>query len=1544
MITPEDKVSAFAQHRLSKKTDTVQYDILGHCQLSATKHSFFTFVHLLNRTVSSQPWVFICGILVNLLQMACAVTFPYHAAFWSNQGSMTSLERILGIILRYIPYNASMTIQFIFFGIYGVLIIAQFLFALFVVLRVKAKKEVRHLNMMFFYISYFIIPIFRGSIVGVLSTMVCLMGREPGFGNFFLSLIAVFLFILFLVLDCMGQLAMGSSPSPNMANPLANWAPDTWMSVAFEITLVLFLLVSEMTRRIEGWGNGITMLVCAAGFGILFGFQIQQKYLVSYVAYEYQSGVSLAATFFLGYLAIVGFIGKPVPFYVTIVVWLSFPPIGFFIVRIYMSRRVAKILGNLELCGVETESVEDGMQAAEDAPLLGDHTLAALFAPLGVKDGRGAIAVTRVGCLVCHSLFENMSMIRYYQECYPEITFELLALANLIPRHSEFVTSLIEIYFRRHPKPSFLAQLVIFQIVAGQQESSNELPPSIMREVSAQSLQGMKCKQLLSKFWSTCFRGDVSQLARSAFVINRHIRELDRKWKMLVLRYPYSKPLLREYLSYMQTIGGQHKRAEAIMASQPQLMEAGTLLVMSPDGSDINMNVLWQSVEEAVDRRPVYSTGRIMVSLAVAVVIALVFLILACAIALYSFGQYEVHSKLIRGAENAEFLITYTPNVYDDMKDDVTNARNEMYIVSGVANDAFSDYIVDIPHNVFVKSENRTLPFTLTVDGFPQPFVFPASMFYSVRRLNYLIKSCAFIPTDDSMNKDMMSNMLNSVSLLGESVNNTLDEVVREAEKFLVIAPYFYALCWGVLIIVMIPLNYVGFLSLKNEIAYLFLLYLTIPRTIINKMIDIGNNNPKLDRRAMTFTTTSIMQTTTRTGIIEERTENDEQENVADGFKMLVSDSGSGGNHVSVLPRHFVTKTSILFFFVTGITGVFACACLFIYTELAEEVVKCFYTQKWTARRSVMASLLMHGVTSLSDYPAEVLSEYLTEMINVHSALLYSSSSYNISSKAYDDPVVAQARAGMSCSDASNMSCQSLLVVFDVFLNTITNAVELFASGDTDQINQTQIAETRRLYNDVLLAKLWTMNEVTHNYCLQAIKNGRTAVIAILIIAIVFLIVSLGLTVPPILDELAQIVESVKMPMKHIPPLELTELPRLMQYLQGECDYKRGSHNESSSEQQTGNNFLNAMVCPFAIFEEDLALLFANTAFYNLLGTTREAAVGLQIDEIFNPVLGFRENESHPFNSIMETVHQLRRGVSPVRAVEIRTEMDVHSHQGCPVMVRLVGICNSQDKNKDEDGEVATSNKDSGQMLKADEYVFFITDLSHRRKIEEKLKHESETIQKLMDNSIPKTLVAVLKVDDELQPKAFAKLPMVSFLIKEAEGADDSDDDILAGCSVFMKNAGDIVHTFGSVSRLLHTPPLWIYATGHNAEEQDLTLHMSELANFALSMLELFSGSTQTHCTLSACLHVGDVTVIPLPLELPAAETFGTGYRAVQWGVRLTPNGLLYATEAAYEQIHNNSAFNISPCKGIKKNAAGQQIQMYEVNRGQTEMLDDLPV
>ena len=1545
MITPEDKVNAFAEHRLSKKTDTVTYDILGFYTLSATKHSIFTFVHLLNRTVSSTPWVFICGILITLIQTACAVTYPYHEPYWIKQGDMPNYVGILGIILRYIPYDANMRIQYAFFGVYGVLIIAQFLFALFVVLRVKAKKEVRHLNMMFFYISYFIVPILRGSIVGVLSTMICLMGRAPGFGNFFLSLIAVILFILFLVLDCIGQLAMGSSPSPNMANPLANWAPDTWMSVAFEITLVLYLLMIEVTRQVDGWGNGITMLVSAAGFAILFGFQIQQKYLVSYVAYEYQSGVALAVVVFHGFLAIVAFIGKTVPFYVFIVLWLGIPLVGFFIVRIYMSRRVANILAKFELCGVETEPAEEGMQATEDAPLLGDNSLAALFAPLGVKDGKGAIAVTRVGCLCSHPLFEDMSMIKYYQECYPEITFELLALANLIPRRVEFVQSLIEAYFRRYPKPSFLAQLVIFQIVAGQQESSAELPASIMKEVSAQSLQGMKCKQLLNKFWTTCFRGDVSQLARSAFLINKHIRELDRKWKMLVLRYPFSRPVLREYVLYMQTIGAQHKMAEAIIASQPQLMDAGALVVMGPDGSDINMNILWQSVEEAVDRRPVYSTGRTLVSLAVAVIIALAFLIFACTLALVSFADFDFNTNVIQDANFAEFLITHMPNLFDDLNDNIAGSRETMYLLGVAANEALTEFLADIPHKVLVAGQNVTSPFHLTNDVIPgYDLNMSTSMLNSMRRLNYMVKASSFIKPDDPLNKDMMSNMLTSLHLLSLAVDDTLDAVVRDTQKFTSIAPYFYAFGWGVLIIVMIPLNYIGFLSLKNEIAYLFLLYLTIPRTTINKMIDIGNANPKLDRRALTLvTTTSIAQTTTKTGLLDDRTEADEQENVADGFKMLVSDSGGGANHVSVLPRYFVTKTSILFFFVTGVTAVFACVCMYMYTSLADEVTRSFYTQKWTCRRSVFASVLMHGVTSLSDYPALTLEKYLKDMINIHSALLYSSEDWNISSKAFDDPDVVQAQSGMECSDPNNMSCQSMLVLFDIFLNSITNAVELFVGGQQDKVNKTEILETRRMYNDILIAKMKTLNDVTYEYCKTAIRNGRNTVIGILIIAVVFLILMLSLTVPPILDELAQMVESVKMPMKHIPPLELTDLPKLMQYLQGECDYKRGTHSESSSEQQIGNHFLNAMVCPFAIFEEDFALLFANTAFYNLLGTTREAAVGLQIDEVFNPVLGFREKESHPFNSIMETIQQLRRGVSPVRAVEIRTEMDVPSHAGCPVNIRLVGICDSKDKNKEDDGgETVANDKGSSQMLKAEEYVFFITDLSHRRKIEEKLKHETETIQKLMDNAIPKTMVAALKVDDVLQPKVFHRLPMVSFLIREPEGSDDSDDDILSGCRVFMKNACDIVHTFGSVSRLQHSPPVWIYATGHNAEQEDLALHVSEIMNFALSMLELFSGSSETHCTLSACVHVGDVTILPLTLDLPTTETFGTGYRAVQWALKLTPSGLLYATQEAFEQIQNNPAFNIVPCKGIKKNAAGQQIPMYEVNRGQTEVLEDL--
>jgi len=392
-----------------------------------------------------------------------------------------------------------------------------------------------------------------------------------------------------------------------------------------------------------------------------------------------------------------------------------------------------------------------------------------------------------------------------------------------------------------------------------------------------------------------------------------------------------------------------------------------------------------------------------------------------------------------------------------------------------------------------------------------------------------------------------------------------------------------------------------------------------------------------------------------------------------------------------------------------------------------------------------------------------------------------------------------------------------------------------------------------------------------------------------------------------------------------------------MQYLQGECDYKRGPQGDSAQEQGGTNTFLNALSCPFAIFEGDLALLFANTAFYSLLGTTREASVGLLFQDVFAPVINYGDDEGHPFNSMLDTIGQLSRGVSPVRVVEIRTELEVPRHRACLVSMRLVDICG--DGPNDEDDDEHGNQRDNRR--KATQYSAFLTDLSQRKMVEEKAKSEGDICQKLLDHSISKPLANALRVDGELKPRTYPQIPIVGFVLREPEGGDDADDDTLIACSLFLKQAEEIMHMFASVAQLQHAPPAWLFAAGYNSGQDDLQFNIGELAGFALAILDVFAITATTRCTLSAFLHIGEITVLPLGLELPTTEIFGDGYALSKWGIGVAAPAALTATEDAREYLSRLPAFMLYESKAMT-DPFGRTARLFEVHRGKDDGLEEV--
>ncbi|EAY23413.1 hypothetical protein TVAG_070760 [Trichomonas vaginalis G3] len=420
----------------------------------------------------------------------------------------------------------------------------------------------------------------------------------------------------------------------------------------------------------------------------------------------------------------------------------------------------------------------------------------------------------------------------------------------------------------------------------------------------------------------------------------------------------------------------------------------------------------------------------------------------------------------------------------------------------------------------------------------------------------------------------------------------------------------------------------------------------------------------------------------------------------------------------------------------------------------------------------------------------------------------------------------------------------------------------------------------------------------SYDYTAKKVTTSQNTLIIICVVCyLLMFIIYFGFS-NPVRHELISAVASVKLPLKFIDPIDLSDQAKLMQYLQGECDYGSSKFTDQQTGAPSGATFLNAMTVPFAVFESDLSLLFANNAFYSLLSTSREATVGLPLDEIFSHVLPFKENEDHPFNALLEAIQQLSRGVAAQNFCEIVTAMEVRERSNTPVMIRLIGVCD------EKKGAVHDEDKDfiEGKNIKATQYIVHIMNLTKKKELEDKLKNESDLTQKLLEYAVTKQVIRSLTEQDQMVAKIYEKKPLLAFNVKAAS-EDEGSDEILYGCQLFLRTFKDIVTSFSSIAYLCNDAPTWYFIGGLGQNENDVKIGEEELIQFALSILEVFGQSISNNAaTLSAIIHFGDFGVIPLKMDFPRVELSVKDFLRVSNLSDKGFRGKLFLTEEALEE------------------------------------------
>jgi len=1501
MISPGERFNAFSEHRMIRKGDGATFEIGRRHIISPVKHSYFTLIHLLNRSITNVPWLFWLQVFITFVQLASSVVNPFNTDFWNFYPAFANFISIIRILLRFVPFTASEDIQFIIFGVYCIFTVGQLIIMLFITSHLQAKKDISSILKVYFYYSYFLLPLMRGSMSCMYAHFIQEFFLNKTFASFLISVLSLVISIIHIFNVGFVSFAMGSGPYPNMSNPLAIWAPNTYQGVVFDIFLIVNFAILEFSRFLSKQDLQYLLII----YSILivlpcYIYSVKSYFYIHYLAYEYMCGIYLAIILFELFLVVIGVLGISIDLTLFLVVWLSLPGGTLFMHKFFVEKFVKTALSWLDSCNTPVYDI--------DNTKTDDGVVSSVFDSIPVKSPEHAVSIARVGCVLNHKTYIDLSFLNYCIALFPEKTFEFIHLAYLLPDQYSFVQNLIEKYLE-NTKPTLLEETVLFQIITGIQESSNELTQAIIREISHQNLQSMKCSQIITKVWSSCYKGDITQMSKHAFTLNKLISQLRSKWESIVLRYPFSKPVLKEYIKFLMGVGCEHKKADAIQKTHPALVENNVIGL----DQEINGALLHQSVEEATERRPISSIFKLRTSLTGSVFSILALFIFISTYSYIVFNDYETNRAFIYDAGLIDQLLSHCPNIFDDVINGDISSRETLYQITRNVTIAYNIYLNSIHSEILRKAPNYSREIIFNLGNYTETR--NSTLIDMLDMFLYFSHSLTYIPANDSMYFLVTKNIINANQMIDYTISDTLETIDSNISFLITLMPYVLSFIWGILLLILLPLIYVIISNLTDEVQYLYSLYFSIPRSTIAKFIDINSNSKGNEKKNLSTLMTSSFAHHTRTGG-DQDDQGDHEKNpvsIADNFKILVNDNSTAQ---SVLPPYFITKASTVFFVLTGVIALLSSILYIFFVSQSENILSCFYTLEYISERTSYISLLMHGLTTSGrDYGIDFLHSALDKLSNLHNSLLFGKGEHAISASLYNSIEFQRIHFKDRCEDSTNDSCKSLLVLFDSFVNSASNVTSIVnGSSDIGLGN-----DLRTMFNKQIFPLMIELHEYSDQYIREEITFSQNTILLILVLGLCFLIIVFFVGAVPMLAELDSTISSVKLPLKFIDPIDLADLPKLMQYLQGECDYGRHKLSEQQIGSKSGSSFLNIMQSPFAVFEGDFSLLFANNAFYGLLSTSREATIGLPLVDIFSPVIPFKQDDNHPFNSLLDTVQQLQRGVAAQNFVEIVTDLELSGRSSCPIMIRLVGLC-------DQEG-LETDDK---QHMKATQYIVFLTDLSGRKSIEEKLKYESDISSKLIDSAIPRSLLSVMSTADSLSDVKFGKKPVLMFSLRSTSVDEDMDDDLLIACSLFIRTASDINSTFTYVTKLVHKPPQWVYISGLVQNDDDLKFSTGELAQFAIHVVDVFTQTiSQQTVTISAFIHVGEINIIPIQMELPTVEVLGRGYETVQNSGNAFLSGKIVCTSEVEAVLKSINDVILKPItdKGFPPN-------MFEIQKG----------
>lgn len=1441
MISPGERFNAFNSNRLVKRDEGQTFDLGGSVIIGPNKLAVYTFFHLLNRSITNSPYVFWIQIIVIFFQLAISLIQPASENLWKVYDDKYSIFfTVMQYILRFCPRGAPEYVYIILVVIYSVFTISHFSLFLAIVHLIKKKKESNTLLHIFFYMSYLIIPIIRGSAITIFTYFIKTIFYETSLTSLIISIVSLIALILFFFMICLSAFAMGTSPSPNLNNPAAIWAPCTYKNISYEISAAITIMVIEFLRAAPRNIIGIVLICYIFVLDIPMSiYNVIRMYYINLLAYSFIATQFISIGLFLIVIIIISFFGDVIPFYALIVVWLGIPVVVMIIMHLTTKTRVTRIILRLQACqailkpfGAKETNIDFDEQ---DTPEV-------LYGELQIKSDNQALFALRSACVMNCDMFGDLSLIKYCLQYHPKMMFEFLHMLFLVPNQHAYLQTLIDQFLTNH-KPSLLQEAILFQIVTSISESSNELTTGIMHEISRQNLQALKCEQILAKFWRGAYKGDISQMSHQAFAFNRAENELNRAWHQLLTRYPFSTPVLKEYVKFLANIGGQHRKVEEILQIHPQFSD-----VLNLNDHDINIPLLQQSVEEAVNRRPISSFVYIKSIFGTSILVSIISCIVAVIIGFLFMNDTGSTSDFNTACQTLQAYIGPILNIYDDVADNLDDAREKLYNETNNMQSAIVTYFNTMPNRVLHSFSEKIIKFKYKFDQIDTTE--DADPVKAIRLFGYYSRTIALTPVGDETTSMVMVNAAPILDMIQQTSEDELAELDLKIGSFTTYIPIFYVATWAVLLLVCFPIYVNSLSNLKLELRYILSMYLTIPRSIINKYMD-KKDGVTSRGESKNFFSFSANIAHHLNNMWEDDKEEEHDTNVADGFKVLVADANE---NVDILPQKWVIQSYVVYFSVTGALLLISTVMVILFTDFCKEMTYCFHTVDAMSKRMIAIALVMHGITTNCNDGSTLTPENLKTNLEFsrekHKHLMFMSSDQLISK----NMMTAQRDMYYTklCDDPTNLSCMSLNSLFDYFVNIASNLTNVMLMGNDP--DQAQAKQLRRMFNDILYPLLDDSLTSAFQYITSEFSTMRLTVILIFVVGLLVVLIFSVLFMSPVIEYLDSTIEGVKLPLKFIFPLDVADLPKIKIYLQGESDWKNRKRTEDIADMNS-SNFLNTMEEPFAVFESDQTLLFANQAFYTIASTAREACVGLPLEDIFAQLMPFRTVDNHPFNTILDAIRTIKRGEEP-QVSKIRTTFEKAGRTMQSVDLRVAAI-------KEEDNLRAVA--------------VYIEDLSEQRRIEEKIKMESSISQSIIDHIFPEVLSSALVEDGKLCPVTYESAGLLSFELSYAmSDRDEYDESLITGCALLVRSMQDAFVNFPSITTLVHDPPRFTLMSVPTSEGQ-IEFDLVELSHFVMVVNEVFTSSTTGVFKLTAIIHEGPVTIIPIDMRLTIVETAGQG-------------------------------------------------------------------